>query len=202
MLERSQVVGRIVAASLRDFTVECFQRDAPPPLGAAVCVVEGGPPLYAVVHSSVTEGVDPSRPLAPHGDADEDLETVLSRHPHLPVLLRTTFAAAIVAHEREGATCFYLPDLPPRLMARVRLCEADELRRLAAHPEFLAPLLQRGEIGDEVAAAFLRHASAVERDAHQFLVGAGRALVPLLINEPERLAALVRQMQPAGEHGR
>jgi len=86
----SGAVGRIVAASLAELRVECFELEGAPPLGALVAVAEQNPAVYGVVSSVTTEGVDPSRPVSPHGTADEDLGTVLSRNPHLPVLLRTT----------------------------------------------------------------------------------------------------------------
>lgn len=193
-------LGRIIAASLLEFTVETFEREATPPLGALVAVAESEAAIYGIVCAIVTEGIDASRPVAPHGGADEDLETVLERNPHLPVLLRTTFLARIAGHDQGGDICHFLPSSPPRLISRVRLCDAPERARFAESLDFLVPLLQSGTLADEVVAAFLRETSVATPDPHAFLINAGRALVPLLINEPERLRALLRRIQPGG-HG-
>lgn len=189
-------VGRIVAASLHDFTVECFPEASPPPFGALVAVAERDPAVYGVVTDIVTDGVDPSRPIAPHGGADEDLATVLSRNPHLPVLLRTTFRAVIGAHDLAGAICHYPPPAPPQLVSRVRLCDPDEQRRFLDGLHCLEPLVQGGA-GDEVLAAFVRNASIVQPDRRAFLVQAGRALVPLLASDPDRLATIIRGIRPS-----
>jgi hypothetical protein len=190
------LLGRIVVASLREFTVECFAEASPPPFGALVAVAESEPAVYGVVTDIITEGVDPSRPIAPHGTAEEDLETVLSRNPHLPVLLRTSFRALINAHVRHGAVCHYLPAAPPRLVSRVRLCDPTEQRRVVDGLSCLQPLVQGGA-GDEVLTAFIRNASLVQPDRRAFLVGAGRALVPLLAAEPDRLATVIRGIRPS-----
>lgn len=189
-------VGRIVAASLSGVRVECFELEGAPPLGALVVVAEEQPAVYGVVSSVTTEGVDPSRPVSPHGGADEDLTTVLSRNPHLPVLLRTIFEAVIVGHEEDGSLRHYLPETPPRLIARVRLCDAEEQRRFAETLDFLEPLLQSGALADDVVAAFIRRASLAQSERYRFLLAAGRTLVPLLMNEPDRLTAIIRRIRP------
>jgi len=198
----SGAVGRIVAASLAELRVECFELEGAPPLGALVAVAEQNPAVYGVVSSVTTEGVDPSRPVSPHGTADEDLGTVLSRNPHLPVLLRTTFTAVVVGFEEGGALRHYLPDTPARLIARIRVCDANDQCRFAESLEFLEPLLQSGSLADDVVAAFIRRTSRAHADPYRFLLDAGRALVPLLMNEPDRLAAIVRRIRPNEERGR
>lgn len=189
-------VGRIVAASLNEISVECFRLDGAPPLGALVAVAEGGPALYAVVSSVITEGIDPSRPVAPHGGAEEDLDTVLNRNPHLPVLLRTSFSAVIAGHEQDGQIRYYLPDTPPRLISRVRLCDTAEQSRFAGGLDVLEPLLASGALADDVVAAFLRRVSLIQPDRRAFLLEAGRALVPLLVTAPDRLIAIIRRIEP------
>src|SRR6266487_1380067 len=97
-MTETRATGRIVAATVEDFEAECFQQDGAPPLGALVVTLDGEPAVFAAVAEITTAGLDPSRPLVPHGSPDEDLETVLSRNPHLPLLLRTSFSARIIAH--------------------------------------------------------------------------------------------------------
>ena len=193
----SGAVGRIVSASLSSLRVECFELEGAPPLGALVTVAEDNPAVYGVVSSVITEGVDPSRPVAPHGTADEDLGTVLSRNPQLPVLLRTTFEAVVAGHEDNGRLCHYLPERPARLVARVRVCDASEQRHFSKALDFLEPLLQSGALADDVVAGFLRRTSLVQPNPYRFLLDAGRALVPLLMNEPDRLSAIIRRIRPS-----
>lgn len=194
-MSSEQAVGRIVASSLRQFTVECFHRDRVPPFGALVGVMERRPLIFGFVAEIVTDGVDPSRPVAPHGAADEDLETVWLRNPHLPILLHTTFDAIIVGHERDGKVYHYLPEAPPQIISRITVCDRAEKQRFAESLDFLALLVQGG-VRDEVTAAFIRSLGDATPDQHQFLLDAGRALVPMLAGEPERLTALIRSIRP------
>lgn len=189
-------VGRIVAASLQNFETECFQGEPGPALGTLIMTMDGDPPVYGAVSSIVTQGVDPSRPVAPHGNADEDLPTVLKRHPHLPILLRTTFQSTMLGYDSRGVVHQVLPDVPPPLVARVRACTLDEQCRFVERLDFLERLLTRSDIADEVVAAFLRRAGAAQQDTRGFLLAAARALVPLLGAEPERLAAVVHRIRP------
>jgi hypothetical protein len=189
-------VGRIVSASSQSFETECFQHGFAPPLGTLVLTSDGDPLVYGAVSAVVTQGVDPSRPIAPHGAPDEDLQTVLNRNPHLPILLRTTFDAVIIGHERGDQVLHVLPDLPPQLVGRVRVCTSSEQLRFLGQLDCLEQLLGNGGMGDEVVAAFLRRASSGRPDARAFLLEAGRRLVPLLAAEPERLAGIVRRIRP------
>jgi hypothetical protein len=191
-------IGRIIAASLSTLRIECFELEGAPPLGSLVAVAEDTPVVYGVVSSVTTEGVDPSRPVSPHGSADEDLATVLSRNPQLPVLLRTTFEAIVVGHEDSGCVRHYLAGAPARLIARIRICGADEQLRFAESLDFLEPLLGSGALADDVVAAFIRRTSLAQSDPYAFLLAAARALVPLLMNEPDRLTAIIRRIRPRG----
>jgi hypothetical protein len=192
----AEAAGRIVAASIEEYEAECFDQNGAPPLGTLMVTVDGEPAVYAAVASISTEGIDPSRPLVPHGAADEDLETVLSRNPHLPLLLRTSFTARVIASGDTGALYHRLPDVPPPLFARVRACADEETGHFVAGLAFLEPLLAGANGEDEVVTAFLRRVSRSQRDASRFLVEAGRRLVPLLSREPDRLTAILRSIRP------
>lgn len=194
-----QATGRIVAATIEGFEAECFDQGTTPPMGCLVVAVDGLPIVYAVVTSIATIGMDPSRPLIPHGDAGEDLESVLARNPHLPLLLRTSFDARILAfdgHESDEPIRYRLPDSPPRLFARVRACSDPERERFVDGLQFLEPLVTACENNDDVVAAFLRQSSRAKPNPAAFLLDAGRALVPLLSSDPERLTAILRRIRP------
>ena len=125
----TEPLGRIVSASLQSFEADCFELDAGPALGTLVITADGLPAVYGVVSSIVTQGADPSRPIAPHGAPDEDLATVHSRHPHLPILLRTTFVALVAAYEDP---------------ARFPICCPTVLRHCS---HAYAPVQQRSRVG-------------------------------------------------------
>jgi hypothetical protein len=189
----SEGVGRIVEATIQDLVAECLPQCQAPPLGALLVTVDGEHPVYAAVTGITTAGIDPSRPVIPHGGADEDLDTVLSRNPHLPMLLRTSFSALILAHHGSGGIRHYLPDAPPPLFARIRACDIEEQALFVGGLEFVEPLLGAG---DDAAAAFIRRASRSGPNAAGFLLETGRRLVPLLSGDPERLTSLLRRIRP------
>jgi hypothetical protein len=188
-------IGRIVAAGVDEFDAECFSQASSPSAGTLVRTIDG-PVVYAAVLSVETAGVDPSRPLVPHGGVNDDLDTLLAANPHLPLLLRTRFRGRSVGRKDEYWIHHGLPERPPPLFARVKFCDASELRDFVAGMDFLEPLLVAMEGEDEVVAAFLRQSSRSQPHAAVFLLEAGRALVPLLSREPDRLTAILRRIRP------
>jgi hypothetical protein len=188
-------VGRVVASGVEEFDCECFANASAPAAGALVRTIDG-PDVYAVVTSIETAGLDPSRPLVPHGSVEDDLETVLAANPHLPLLLHTTFHGRILGY-REGRRISYgLPQRPPSLFARVNECDNVELRDFVAGLDFIEPLLEASGGEPDIVSAFLRQSSRSQPQAERFLLGAGRALVPLLSREPQRLTSILRRIRP------
>jgi hypothetical protein len=190
----AQILGRVVEASVQQFTAECATSAEPPSIGALVVTADGASQVYAVVAAVTTTGVDPSRPIVPHGDADEDLESVLRRNPHLSMLLRTAFAASVIAYDGRSGIIYRLPELPPALFSRVREAGAEEQAQFASEAEFLEPLL-RGD--DDCVASFLRRSSRFVANPAGFLMEMGRRLVPLLSADPDRLSSILRQIRPS-----
>jgi len=189
------VVGRVVAASLQSFETSCFSTELAPPLGALVVTMDADPPIYGAVSAVSTQGTDPSRPIAPHGGADEDLPTVLGRNPQLSVLLQTTATSIVIGFGRVYAVRQTMPDFPPPLISRVRLCTQDELRQFVCRLDFLRQLLSSGSLADFVTAAFLLRAARACDDPAGFRLRAGQALVPWLSAEPQRLSSILRELR-------
>lgn len=188
--------GRVTQARIDRFTAECFRRECAPPLGATVAVEDAPGPIYAVVCGAWTEGVDPGRRIASHGEPEHDLERVLAEHPHVPALLQTSCEAIVVGHRDGGEVRQYLPPAPAPILARVRACTTDEVEALTRSFDFLKPLLACGPLADDVVAAALRGAALQRADGRGFLVRAGKALAPWLVNDPSRLQAVLRRLQP------
>jgi hypothetical protein len=188
--------GRVTQATVDRFDAECFERESAPPLGELVAVEDGPGPIFAVVSGVVTEGIDPSRRVGSHGGPDHDLAQVLADHPHVPALLSTTFMATVVGHQAAGFVRSYLPPAPAPILARIRACTGGERDGVTRSFDFLKLLLASGPFADEVAGAALRRASEHQVDPRAFLVRGGKALAPLLANDPMRLHAILRRLQP------
>lgn len=188
--------GRVIEARVDRFQAECFNRGCAPPLGELVAVEDGPGPIYAVVSAVVTQGMDPSRRVTAHGRPDDDLDQVLADHPHVPALLATSFEAIVVGHEAEGRVRQYLSSAPAPILARVRACADDEREAVMRSFDFLKLLLAAGPLADDVIGAALRRGAEGRPDARFFLVRGGKALAPLLANDPMRLNAVLRRLLP------
>lgn len=192
----------------------------PPPFGAVVRVgalapvaaplppdfdpFEPGPPpasdtasaVYAVVFHAETGALEPGRPVAALGLAEDEL---LREQPHLYELLATRFSAAFLGHvAADGSLRPYLPPRPPRPHARVYLATDDEVRRVTERLDFLRSLLRTdrvpGGVADELTAALLRRAWRAHNDP-DFPLRASRALATLLADDYERLRAIVAALE-------
>lgn len=188
--------GRVLEASISRFTCSCYELDAAPPLGALVVVMDGGPPIYGVVADARTEGLDPGRRPAPRGGPGDDRAAVLEQNPQIPALLHTTFDAIVVGHDGTFGVQRHLPDGPVPIYARVRACDADESARFFERFDAFKLLLGAGALADEVTAACLRRAAALQPDPRAFLVRAGRALARELATEPDRLTTILARVRP------
>lgn len=188
--------GRVLEATVARFLCSCHELDCAPPLGALVMVMDGGAEVYGVVADVRTEGLDPGRRPAPRGGPADDRATVLAQNPQIPALLHTTFEAIVVGHGRADRMYRHLPDGPAPMYARVRTCAAEESARFFERFDFFPLLLSAGPLADEVTAACLRRAAAVQPAARAFLVRAGRALAQELATEPERLTAILARVRP------
>lgn len=189
------VYGRIVGAAIDRFTAECYEPVGAPPLGTPV-VVGDGPAILAVTANVRTESRDGTRPLAVRGGPDDDLARVHAEHPHVPALLHTLFECVVVAHWDSGRLRQYLPGAPPPVLGRVRMATPAECADLAGSFDFLRLLLEAAEHPDDVLTSALRQLAAPRSDRYAFLVRAGKELTVLLADDPQRLHAVLRRLQP------
>lgn len=190
--ESSEIIGQVVTANIASFTAQSLELHRSPPLGS---LVQTDGPIYAVVCDARTESVEGRRPVA-HLSGETDLQSFLDANPHLRHLLRTTFDAVVVGHAESATLRHYLPPHPAPIFAPLRLCPQEEVARFSQSLDFLKLLLSAAANSDEVAAACLRLASAAHPDPRAFLLAAGKELARLLANEPNRLTAILRRIQP------
>ncbi len=168
----------------------------PAPLVPA-CLPPGTPEgtLYALVCAATTGSAEPGRRPTAYGLDEAQLR---AEQPQIFDLLATEFAALHIGFASEGRVRNYLPPHPPRLHAFVTACSPAEVCALTDAPDFVRFVLTAsGETGpDELIAACLRHAYACRNADFAFLVRAGKQLAGLLREDPERLTALLRKLEP------
>lgn len=151
--------------------------------------------LYALVYDATTGSAEPGRRPAAYGLDEASLR---QEQPQIFDLLCTEFAGLHVGFAHNGRLRPYLPPRPPRLHAFVTACTPAEVCTLTESLDFLRTLLNTaGEVNaDELIAACLRHAYDCRQRDFPFLVRAGKQLAALLRDDPERLAALLRKLEP------
>lgn len=151
--------------------------------------------LYALVFRATTGSLEPGRRPAAYGLDETSLR---AEQPQIFDLLATEFAALHVGYADAGRFRPHTPPRPPRLHAFVYPCSSEEVSAITEAPDVLRTLLQAsGEASpDALIAACLRHAYARRKADFAFLVRAGKQLANLLRDDPERLTALLRQLEP------
>lgn len=151
--------------------------------------------LYALVCMATTGSLDPGRRPAAYGLEEAELR---AEQPQIFDLLVTEFTALHIGFLRDGRIRPYLPERPPRLHAMVEACSPAEVCALSESPDLLRSLLHTtGEVQtDELIAACLRRAYLCRNRDFAFLVRMGKQLAILLRDDPERLAALLRKLEP------
>lgn len=151
--------------------------------------------IYAVVCLAATGPGEPGRRAAAYGLDEESLR---AQQPQIFELLCTEFVARPVACVEAGRFRIALPPRPPRLHAPVMACDAQETGAIPDAPDFLrAALAFPVETNaDEIIAACLRRAFQGRSQDFDFLVRAGKRLALLLRDDPERLSALLRKLEP------
>jgi hypothetical protein len=170
-----------------------FADPAPQPMPPTADAPDGT--LYAVVCMATTGSVEPGRRPAAYGLDEQQLR---EEQPQIFDLLTTEFTALHIGYVQGGRVRPYLPPRPPRLHAFVTPCTPSEVRALSDSLDFLRALLTApGEVSpDELIAAALREAYLQRNQEFAFLVRAGKQLASLLRDDPDRLAALLRKLEP------
>jgi hypothetical protein len=151
--------------------------------------------LYALVYSAMTGSAEPGRRPAAYGLAEEELR---AEQPQIFDLLATHFEALPIGCVRQGAIRVGLPPRPPRLHGFVYSCSCAEVCALTAVPDFARRLLSTPGVAhpDELLATCLLDAYRCRDNDFAFLVRTGKQLANLLRDDPERLTALLRSLEP------
>ena len=190
-------VGEVVQTSSSEITVHCYKLYSAASLGALVRTSSGDNPVYAVVRNIITSPIDPARQPVARGSDEQTEDAIYLANPQLTKLLRTEFQALIVGHKADNTVHHYLPSAPPRIHSFISICDGKEIDEFTESLNFLSLLLTGPTpLADEVTAAFLRQASATQRDPRAFLVTAGQELARTLSRDLQRLTSILRSVEP------
>lgn len=195
-------LGEVIRASTTTFVAQVARDDdagltlpRPPAFGAFVRAVaeEDGLEAIGVVYHAETGGVDGAhRPIA----LDLSRRELRERQPQVFDLLRTDFAAAIVAHRVGGRLRHHLPPYPAQVHDFVHPCSEADVVLVTGKLDFLRALLNFTEgPADELVAAVIRQGQAARGGDRGFLLEAGRTLTRLLKHDYGRLSAILGMLE-------
>jgi hypothetical protein len=194
-----QRVGEIIESCTTDFTAQCYELYASPPLGQLVKAhYDTERDLYAVVCRVTTAGIEPGRRPIARGKDEASEEEIFRSSPQLLKLLRSEFDAVVVGFKQESCICQFLPPKPARIHGFVNYCSDDEVKDFSRSFDFLNILLKsRLELPVEemVAAALRRMAVVYGPEKRAFLVTAGKELASLLSRDYAQLKAVLRGLK-------
>ena len=170
--------------------------DPPPmiPRSSSVPFPEGT--LYGLVCDAVTGSIEPGRRAAAYGMDEDELR---AEQPQIFDLLATRFSALHVAYVEGGRVRIGVPPAPPRIHARVVACTPEEVCAITNSPDLLRIILSQGQgpLGDELIVATLRQAYLCQNRDFRFLVRMGKQTASLMRDDPERVSALLRKLEPS-----
>ena len=191
------LAGEVVEASTPEFLAQAIELDSAPPFGAFVEVAtDDALTIFGVVANVQTAGIDPGAKAIMRGHGDVRDERIYEENPDLPLVLRTTFRALIVAFTEGERLYQFLPPRPPKLHYSVFTSTGQTVRGLAQTDlDYLQALLNASDVPvDELLAANLRYTCGHFRDGGaDFLQQAGRELAQLLRADYARLTAILRR---------
>jgi hypothetical protein len=193
----STKIGEIVESNCTEFTAECYELHAIPPLGSLVKVTAPTIEIFGIVCQSGTASIEPGRHPVARGKDETSEEAVYQSSPQLMKLLRSEFQVLVVGHSIDRKIYQYLPSKPAHIHAFVQVCSPEEIKQFSQSFDFLSILVNnRSQIPvEEVMAASLREMSKAQTDPHAFLVAGGKALTIILSGEYHRLKTILARLK-------
>jgi hypothetical protein len=182
----------VIEASTAEFTAECYELYALPPLGALVRAGD----IYAIVGHALTAGIEPGRRPIARGKDEASEADVYRSSPQLAKLLRSEFAVAVVGYKDGDRIIQRLPPYPARIHGFVYLCPAEEVQEFSKSLSFLNILISAvlPLPTEEIIPAALRQMSATHEESRAFLMAAGKELANLLSADFPRLKNILGRL--------
>lgn len=193
-------IGEVVETGTTGFWAESDGLHELPELGALVWVRGATPNMraFGVVTYGETSGLDPSRRAVRRGAADLSDAAIYARHPELEYVLRTLFHVAAVGVEQDRRVRHTLPSLPAPLHYSVHPCGLADTVSMTDNPAYFPSLLAHAgpTPAEQVVAGHLRWVDRQRDDGHAWLASATRALARLMKRDYDRLAIILRAVDP------
>jgi len=193
--------GEVIEATTQEFTAGClddmlFQ---PPEFGSFVKVRAYRRTdlwTYAVVYAASTASEPPGSSAAVRGGPNLSDDDIYQQYPDIRVMMRTRFRALVVGFREGEAIHQYLPPQPVPLHYSVELCSPDEVRAFTQGLTFLRTILASPSVpGVELVAAVVRQAQKNRPHDPTFIQRASRELARLLLDDYDRLRAILARLQ-------
>jgi hypothetical protein len=191
-------VGEVIEACTTDFTAQCYELYASPPLGGLVKTREKDIELYGVVYNVLTAGIEPGRRPIARGKDELNEEDIYRTNPQLLKLLKSEFSVLITGYKQNEQVFQYLPPRPAHIHSHVFDCKPEEVKVYSQSLDFLNILLKsRLEIPvEQLVGAVLRQIAPVYgSEKHAFLVAAGKELAALLSSDYAQLKAILKGLR-------
>lgn len=192
-------VAETISVSITTFTAQTYGLHRAPPFGSFLRVAssEEGIDIYAVVSNIQTAPVDQGRPVTARGEALENEAQVYADNPHFQQVLRTTFHGIVVGFMRGANVYHQLPPQPPRIHGFVYPCTNTETAAFAQRPDFLR-LLKVAAATSDLITAVVTNAALAQPDRAAYLTGAGKNLLAMFADQPERVGELLELLAAQG----
>jgi hypothetical protein len=192
----SQRVGETIEVSIHKFEAQSYDLYLAPSFGSFIQVASTAPgiEIYAVVEEIRTGPIDTSRPVVARGAELDSEEAIYEENPHFQHVMRTRFSAVVVGYLENGRPLHMLPPQPPRIHGFVHTCTPGEIAAFTQRFGFLR-LLKAAQASNDLLSACVRAAAAARAGEMGYLVGAGKELMILLADDPERLNVLLPLLQ-------
>jgi hypothetical protein len=191
--EASPKIAEVIAASIVEFTAQCYELYEVPPLGSLVRTGD----IYGIVANAETTGLEPGRKPIARGKDETSEEAVYESSPQLSKLLRSQFTAVVVGYKREGRIHQHLSPQPARIHGFVYLCPPEEVDEFSKSFTFLNILLNAyAPIPvEELIFATLKQMGRVRDDSRAFFVAAGKELAKQLSSNITRLKNILEKLK-------
>lgn len=192
----SERVGETIEVSIRAFEAQSYDLYLAPSFGSFVHVASTAPQveIYGIVADIRTGPIDAARPVIARGRELEREEAIYEENPHFQHVMRTRFGAVVVGYVQGGRPHHLLPPQPPRIHGFVYACTPEEVASFAQRFGFLR-LLMAAQASNDLISACLRSAAAARAAEAGYLIDAGKELMILLAEDPNRLSTLLPLLQ-------
>ena len=197
--QNRMLLGELIATSYGSFTVESYELNSTPPLGALVVAQN----VLGVVSAARTEGLGP---ISARGGVEGDDESVYRLYPDLQRTLRSQFSALVVGCYDEdkaesldsGEAVYTYPECPPRVHYKCWLASDHEPVRFTQRPDYLRLLLYSADADatniDQVLIHLIVRAFKARGGDREWLAATAEYLGRQLKGQYDRLLAILKTL--------